>query len=113
VTSAAALAVIALTVIGVVGWHVTETEHSWWRQPLFWGFSDRRHAFSFLSYWPACGWIVWREAGLPWTSAHSALTYGAALAIRAIVWAAGKRFAGKDWDWIGVQFYHAVKRRKL
>ena len=105
------LLIIALTVVGVVGWHVTETEAPWWKSPIFGTFSDRRHAFSWLSYWPACGWICWREVGWPWGSWEQAGMYAGVLAVSKLIWSIGKRLAGKDWPYIGVQLINALKRR--
>ena len=101
------------TVAGVVGWHVTHANY-WWSQPLFQfhgrqPFSDRRHIFSWLSYWPICCWVMYLRIGLPWDSVFAALYWACVAIVFKAVWTLGKAAAGKHWPWIGVQLWRSVR----
>ena len=115
--------VMAITVAGVVGWHVTHAS-IWWSRPLFQlpgrpPFSDRRHLWSWLSYWPICTYVVHGRVGWAWSawvgwdqwSSWGPVCYwaGAGLASK-LIWTMGKGLARKDWSWIGVQFVRSVRR---
>lgn len=106
--------VLLLTVCGVVGWHVTHASR-WWSRPVFrlpgkTGFSDRRHLWSWLSYWPICGWVIYLRAGVPWGSWEAAGYWVGVLVASKLVWSAGKALAGKRWSWIGVQLWESLRR---
>jgi hypothetical protein len=105
---------MVLTVVGVVGWHVTHAS-PWWSRPLFQiggrsPFSDRRHAFSWLSYWPICLYVVHGRCGWPWASWDAAIYWVGVGLVGKLIWTLGKRLAGKEWAWIGVQFFRSLKR---